>query len=242
VLLDHGEGGSLLRIGSARRIARSILPHSTHGRLAKAEEVPVRNDLVFALSRAPPSEHAAITAALAEIDGGGMAARARAARRYPILGATCCATRLPVMEFLRCDIVVLDECSQMSEPASLLPIARLGACRLLCVGDPCQLPPTLLARPTPQQQAQQQQQHHGQQQQQPINLSLTLFERLARCGVPPVLLSAQYRCHPRIAGLASALFYQGRLTNGLGEAAAAERAPLLEGLPTLGFSQVGQLA
>lgn len=38
--------------------------------------------------------------------------------------------------FLSCQFVVLDEASQMTEPASLLPIARFGCEKLVLVGDP----------------------------------------------------------------------------------------------------------
>lgn len=38
--------------------------------------------------------------------------------------------------------VLLDECSQIIEPLSLLPM-RFACSRLLCVGDPLQLPPTI---------------------------------------------------------------------------------------------------
>ena len=38
------------------------------------------------------------------------------------------------------------------------------------------------------------------------------------------------RCHPAIAGLASKLFYEGRLLDGLSE---EDRAPVFEGLPTV---------
>ena len=41
-------------------------------------------------------------------------------------------------------------------------------------------------------------------------LEKTLFVRLATLGVTPLLLRRQYRCHPRLSGLASRLFYQGR--------------------------------
>lgn len=41
-------------------------------------------------------------------------------------------------------------------------------------------------------------------------LEKTLFVRLARLGVTPLLLGRQYRCHPRLSGLASRLFYGGR--------------------------------
>lgn len=39
------------------------------------------------------------------------------------------------------DIVVIDECSQIVEPLSLLPIAVAQPRRLVLVGDPMQLPP-----------------------------------------------------------------------------------------------------
>ena len=48
----------------------------------------------------------------------------------------------------------------------------------------------------------------------------------------PRLLSVQYRCHPQIASLASALFYGGRLGSGV---SAADRPALLPGLPPLAF-------
>ncbi|KAJ4462048.1 putative RNA helicase nonsense mRNA reducing factor [Paratrimastix pyriformis] len=66
----------------------------------------------------------------------GIAARAR------VVGTTCVASSLPVLDQASFQIVLLDECSQMTEPMSLLPIVRSKACaRLLCVGDPLQLPP-----------------------------------------------------------------------------------------------------
>lgn len=39
------------------------------------------------------------------------------------------------------DVVILDECSQVVEPLSLLPLAVAQPRRLVLVGDPMQLPP-----------------------------------------------------------------------------------------------------
>ena len=40
-------------------------------------------------------------------------------------------------ELLRCmQVVLLDECSQMTEPMSLLPVARFNCSKLVVVGDP----------------------------------------------------------------------------------------------------------
>ena len=43
----------------------------------------------------------------------------------------------------RYDIVLLDECSQIVEPLSLLPIAVARPERIVLVGDPMQLPPPI---------------------------------------------------------------------------------------------------
>ncbi len=45
----------------------------------------------------------------------------------PVVGATCCALLRPLMSGLRFAFVVLDECSQMTEPLSLVPLMRAGA-------------------------------------------------------------------------------------------------------------------
>ena len=146
------------------------------------------------------------------------------------------------MANLHFDFVLLDECSQLTEPASLMPLVRLSCERLLAVGDPMQLPPTLL---TPSSRSASSAdsgggKHDGGQGSygSAFNLSLTLFERLARRGIRPVMLRAQYRCHPAISSLASRLFYSSQLVDGLGDAASAQRAPLVDLLPTVGFMQV----
>lgn len=46
------------------------------------------------------------------------------------------------------------------------------------------------------------------------------------------MLRTQYRCHERIAEISNALFYSNVLKTGL---SVEDRAPLIEGLPTLTF-------
>ena len=249
----------VVRVGSVRRISAAVLPHSTHGKLSATEEQSTKRELTRELSTAPAAEQPALKQAIALIDSGRMAARARALHQFTVVGATCAATGLACMQGLKFDFVLLDECSQLTEPASLLPLYRLGCERLIAVGDPMQLPPTL-ATPPPGFAAayaanasaafaahSSTNRAGGAPAAAPglpaggAGLSLTLFERLARCGLEPVMLRAQYRCHPTISALASHLFYGGRLVDGLGSTAeaAAARAPLLPGLPTVGFQHVG---
>lgn len=60
-----------------------------------------------------------------------------------VIGATCAATGFEVMKNMQFKIVILDECSQMLEPQSLLPISRFNCRKLIAVGDPLQLPPII---------------------------------------------------------------------------------------------------
>eukprot|EP00965_Chrysotila_dentata_P161979 5348752-Pleurochrysis_carterae.AAC.19 len=115
------------------------------------------------------------------------------------------------MDGVSCDVVLLDECSQMTEPASLLALARVGAQRLLCVGDPKQLPPTLVTRSkrsargggsstASEADAGRVAARSGASHDAAQGLELTLFERLARCGLEPVELRQQARQAPGRGG------------------------------------------
>lgn len=137
--------------------------------------------------------------------------------------------------------VIVDEACQSVEPATLIPVVASNSCRaLVMLGDPCQLPPTVISESN--------------------ELSVSLMERLAATlphpgVIPPfdesmskddsfldslpikqavsflrsqskdkyqrsyrkvyngsILLSVQYRMHPSIAALPSALFYNGLLS------------------------------
>nr|XP_054365038.1 protein ZGRF1 [Mirounga angustirostris] len=136
-----------------------------------------------------------------------------------VVGVTCAACPFPCMNDLKFPVVVLDECSQITEPASLLPIARFECEKLILVGDPKQLPPTI----------------QGSDAAHENGLEQTLFDRLCLMGHKPVLLRTQYRCHPAISAISNDLFYEGNLMNGISE---TERSPLLEWLPTLCFYNV----
>lgn len=91
-----------------------------------------------------------------------------------VIGVTCAATAVAVLEHRRFAVVLLDEASQMVEPASLLSVARFAARRLLAVGDPLQLPPTLPSSPVYRSESADAAGGHS--------LERTLFERLAQNG------------------------------------------------------------
>lgn len=55
--------------------------------------------------------------------------RKRLLKKVRVVGLTCCAAMLPVLDGLTFDTVVLDECSQITEPLSIVPLTRSGTCR-----------------------------------------------------------------------------------------------------------------
>ena len=55
--------------------------------------------------------------------------RRRLLKKVRVVGLTCCSAMLPVMDSLSFDTVVLDECSQITEPLSLVPLVRSSHCR-----------------------------------------------------------------------------------------------------------------
>ncbi|XP_071701785.1 probable helicase MAGATAMA 3 [Rutidosis leptorrhynchoides] len=93
------------------------------------------------------------------------------------------------------DMVVIDEAAQASEVGVLPPLA-LGAARCVLVGDPQQLPATVISKAAGS-----------------LLYSRSLFERFQQAGCPTILLSVQYRMHPQIRDFPSRFFYQGRLTD-----------------------------
>ncbi|KAL9678573.1 hypothetical protein QQ045_016419 [Rhodiola kirilowii] len=93
------------------------------------------------------------------------------------------------------DMVVIDEAAQASE-AAVLPPLSLGAARCVLVGDPQQLPATVISKAAGS-----------------LLYSRSLFERFQQAGCPTMLLSVQYRMHPQIRDFPSRHFYQSRLTD-----------------------------
>ena len=93
------------------------------------------------------------------------------------------------------DTVLVDEAAQANETATLIPFLH-GARRCVLVGDPQQLPSTVLSRAA-----------------KASLFQRSLFERFVSLGARPVLLSVQYRMHPEIRAWPSREFYDNRLTD-----------------------------
>ncbi|MDE0707694.1 MAG: AAA domain-containing protein [Candidatus Poseidoniales archaeon] len=114
-----------------------------------------------------------------------------------VICATCVGAGHLLLDSRRFPLVLLDEATQATEPASLIPLTK-GARHLVLVGDHHQLPPTVISRRAEEE-----------------GLSRSLFERLIALGAPSTMLTTQYRMHPVIREWPSERFYQGRLEDGI---------------------------
>ncbi|CAG9467508.1 unnamed protein product [Pedinophyceae sp. YPF-701] len=98
------------------------------------------------------------------------------------------------------DAIVVDEAAQALEPATLIPLQLLSPSgRVVLVGDPQQLPATLLSQAAAG-----------------SLLGRSLFERLQSLGHGCAMLTEQYRMHPEISAFPSTYFYDGCLRDGEG--------------------------
>ncbi|GAX22248.1 hypothetical protein FisN_19Lh318 [Fistulifera solaris] len=132
--------------------------------------------------------------------------RSKQLRQAQVICCTCIGSGSEWLDAIGvCPRVLVDEATQATEPAVLVPLMR-GCKQLVLVGDHCQLPPTVLS-------TQAAEEGHG----------VPLFSRMVACGVPPYMLDTQYRMHPAISQFPSDLFYGGLLQNGV---SAPERRPL----------------
>lgn len=95
------------------------------------------------------------------------------------------------------ETVVIDEAAQSIELSALIPL-KYGCSKCILVGDPKQLPPTVLSREASRFQYEQ-----------------SLFVRMQSNHPDSVhLLDTQYRMHPHISSFPSKAFYDGKLLDG----------------------------
>ncbi|XP_020743597.2 5'-3' DNA helicase ZGRF1 isoform X6 [Odocoileus virginianus] len=110
-----------VRVGSVRKIARPVLPYSLY---AGSENENEQLKELHALMKEDltPMERVYVRKSIEQHKLG---TNKTLLKQVQVVGVTCAACPFPCMNDLKFPVVVLDECSQMTEPASLLPIARV---------------------------------------------------------------------------------------------------------------------
>ena len=93
--------------------------------------------------------------------------------------------------------VLLDECTQATEPTTLIPLTK-GARQVVLVGDHSQLGPVVPCKKAAK-----------------AGLTESMFQRLVTLGHVPIRLQVQYRMHPSLSEFPSNMFYEGSLQNGV---------------------------
>lgn len=97
------------------------------------------------------------------------------------------------------DKVIIDEACQCVELSAIIPL-RYGCTKCIMVGDPKQLPPTVLSQTAAS-----------------LNYDQSLFVRMQQQHPDSAyLLDIQYRMHPEISSFPSVEFYRSRLHDGAG--------------------------
>jgi len=157
------------------------------------------------------------------VEEGAPAERGRALAEAPVVAATTASCGSRVVREQSFDVALVDEASQLTEPATLAAVNR--ADRFVLVGDHQQLPPVVqaeggvpireaeLGATAPDWQAEGEQPPRA-------DLSESLFERLIEQHPEAgVTLTSQYRMSQRIQAFASAEFYDGRLRPATGAVA-----------------------
>lgn len=207
------EGLKVVRLGHVARVSEELLPWTLDEQIQANASQSIAKELL-------DQAHGLLTHARKQIDRGRSRERyqnAREARKEAselfkearrmmrgvreqiiesaqVVCATCAGTEVELLEGTLFDLAVVDEATQATEPAALLPVLR--ARRAVLAGDHHQLPPTVLSQAASNQ-----------------GLSRSLFERMLETHGPAIakMLREQHRMNEQIMRFPSQQLYGGEL-------------------------------
>ena len=197
-------GVNVVRVGQPAKVAAAVRPQTLAARTAASPAGKAAAALRASAAAAPKGAAGrADRERAAQLEA---AAAAAVLDSAAVVAATCVGAGDPTLDGRTFSLVAIDEATQATEPAALIPLLRAATAALL-VGDPRQLPPTVVS---PGGVA--------------AGLGVSLFERLEAAGLEPLTLDTQYRMHPGISEFPADRFYGGRLRDGI-PASARPRPP-----------------
>ncbi|HYX33338.1 MAG TPA: AAA domain-containing protein [Oligoflexus sp.] len=203
-------GIKAVRLGHPARVMESLRPHSLDYKAEKHEDARLARKMMKdaavlfqqarRYTRAAPAKGSkqALWSEAKALMADARKLEARAVERVIDEADVICATTTGLDPFVlgsrRFSLVVLDEAGQCTEPNAWIPLQR--AEKLICGGDHCQLPPTVLSVDAARQ-----------------GLSVSLMERLVQVhgNLITTRLDVQYRMNTAIMNFSSQEFYEGAL-------------------------------
>ena len=203
-----------IRVGSVRKIDPAILPYSLHVKTGKG---PSQAKELEAMLKETTSvrKRAILQKEIETLSSGKVGMRKALLKKCSVVGVTCYSSSHEDLKNMEFSVVVLDECSQMTEPSSLLPVVQSRCKTLVAVGDPLQLSPVVADFP---------ESNRSKANVTRNPLKRTLFSRLSDAGHSKVTLRTQYRLHPALSAVPNKCFYDGVLIDGV---AASDRTSLI---------------
>ncbi|KAI9306942.1 AAA domain-containing protein [Cunninghamella echinulata] len=195
---------NFVRVGSLKRIAKNLLPYTVRAKITGNEEL---KELEHMLDD-PNNTEEEIENISSAIQRFRKCENILEVHKADVVGTTCNASSFDIFNDTVFPFILMDECSQLMEPMTIVPLARFKCSRIVLIGDPLQLPPTIATQSDDDRIGQ--------------GLDKTLFSRLIEC-------------HPSISSISNKLFYENKLLNGH---VVENRRPLVTGLSPLIFVDV----
>lgn len=148
-----------IRIGSMKKIAKNLLPYTSKARVSSNEGMLEYRCIggTLVLISHPYTELKELEQMLddplnSEEDIDSISTAIQRFRKTEnvnqlqtvnVVGTTFMSSTFDVFAGMKFPLVLVDEASQLMEPLTLVPLARFSCHRLILIGDPLQLPPTL---------------------------------------------------------------------------------------------------
>jgi superfamily I DNA and/or RNA helicase len=164
-----------IRIGSMKKIAKNLLPYTSKARLNSNEELKELEQML----EDPHNSEEDIENISTAIQRFRKSEGASQIQHVAVVGTTFMSSTFEVFNNVQFPFVLVDESSQLMEPLTMVPLARFNCNRLVMIGDPLQLPPTLAT--------------HAEEGKAGKGLDKTIFDRMIEMGHESVMLRTQYR-------------------------------------------------